>query len=104
VCGVCGELRFDGRVADVGAVARMADAMASRGPDSNGCGRPWADRVRASTVCRSSICSAAGAQPMVASDLGLTLVFNGCIYNYQDLRSELEAVGYRFFSQPTARW
>ena len=35
---------------------------------------------------------------MVDSDLGLTLVFNGCIYNYQDLRKELEAVGYRFFS------
>ena len=35
---------------------------------------------------------------MVDSDLGLTLVFNGCIYNYQDLRAELEAVGYQFFS------
>ena len=35
---------------------------------------------------------------MVDSDLGLTLVFNGCIYNYQELRTELEAVGYRFFS------
>ena len=35
---------------------------------------------------------------MVDSDLGLTLVFNGCIYNYQELRKELEAVGYRFFS------
>ena len=35
---------------------------------------------------------------MVDSDLGLTLVFNGCIYNYQELRAELEAAGYRFFS------
>jgi len=42
--------------------------------------------------------SARGAQPMVDSDLGLTLVFNGCIYNYQELRAELEAAGYRFFS------
>ena len=31
-------------------------------------------------------------------DLGLTLVFNGCIYNYQALREELQARGYRFFS------
>jgi asparagine synthase (glutamine-hydrolysing) len=35
---------------------------------------------------------------MVDSDLGLTLVFNGCIYNYKELRVELEAAGYRFFS------
>ena len=42
--------------------------------------------------------SARGAQPMVDSDLGLTLVFNGCIYNYKELRAELQAAGYRFFS------
>src|SRR6202022_3370180 len=35
---------------------------------------------------------------MVDSDLGLTLVFNGCIYNYKELRAELQADGYRFFS------
>jgi asparagine synthase (glutamine-hydrolysing) len=35
---------------------------------------------------------------MVDSDLGLTLVFNGCIYNYKELRKELQAEGYRFFS------
>ncbi len=35
---------------------------------------------------------------MVDADLGLTLVFNGCIYNYPELRAELEAKGYRFFS------
>jgi asparagine synthase (glutamine-hydrolysing) len=35
---------------------------------------------------------------MVDSDLGLTLVFNGCIYNYQELRKELQDAGYRFFS------
>src|SRR3977135_1507781 len=36
VCGICGEIRFDGRSADVTAVARMTDAMESRGPDSDG--------------------------------------------------------------------
>ena len=35
---------------------------------------------------------------MVDTDLGLTVVFNGCIYNYQELRDELEGHGYRFFS------
>ncbi|MCW2859116.1 MAG: hypothetical protein JWP48_824, partial [Actinoallomurus sp.] len=38
------------------------------------------------------------AQPMTDSDLGLTAVFNGCLYNYQDLREDLRAEGYRFFS------
>jgi asparagine synthase (glutamine-hydrolysing) len=37
-------------------------------------------------------------QPMSDPELGLTLVFNGCIYNYRALRSELQAKGYRFFS------
>ena len=37
--------------------------------------------------------SACGAQPMVDNELGLTAVFNGCIYNYRELRAELEAAG-----------
>ena len=36
---------------------------------------------------------------MVDSALGLTIVFNGCIYNYRELRAELEAAGYAFFSR-----
>jgi asparagine synthase (glutamine-hydrolysing) len=39
-----------------------------------------------------------GAQPMSDPELGLDLVFNGCIYNYKELRTELSAQGYRFFS------
>ena len=40
----------------------------------------------------------ASGQPMIDSDLGLSLVFNGAIYNYPELRSELQGLGYRFFS------
>ncbi|MDT5274175.1 MAG: hypothetical protein QOG95_1107, partial [Mycobacterium sp.] len=36
MCGICGEIRFDGEAADVGAVARMTGAMTSRGPDADG--------------------------------------------------------------------
>ena len=97
MCGICGEIRFDGSSADVAAVTRMTCAMESRGPDSDGV-------VAHSRIAlghrRLSIIdlSARGGQPMVDSDLGLTLVFNGCIYNYQDLRKQLQAAGYRFFS------
>jgi asparagine synthase (glutamine-hydrolysing) len=44
------------------------------------------------------LCEASG-QPMVDSALGLSMVFNGAIYNYPELRAELEALGYRFFSE-----
>ncbi|WP_375488499.1 N-acetylglutaminylglutamine amidotransferase [uncultured Mycobacterium sp.] len=97
MCGIGGEIRFDGRSADVAAVARMADAMRSRGPDSDGLvayGPVALGHRRLSIIDLST----RGAQPMVDSALGLTLVFNGCIYNYQDLRRELEKFGYQFFS------
>ena len=97
MCGICGEIRFDGRSADVAAVSRMTGAMVPRGPDSDGV---MAHGPVALGHRRLSIIdlSAHGAQPMVDSDLGLSLVFNGCIYNYRDLRKDLQASGYRFFS------
>ncbi len=97
MCGICGEIRFDGQSADVAAVTRMTGAMVSRGPDSDGvvAHGPVALGHRRLSIIDLS---ARGAQPMVDSDLGLTLVFNGCIYNHLELRKELEAAGYQFFS------
>ena len=97
MCGLAGELRFDGRRADAAAVERMNDCLSPRGPDGSGM---WARGPVALAHRRLSIIdlSAAGSQPMVDSPLGLSVVFNGCIYNYQELRRELEAAGYRFFS------
>lgn len=97
MCGICGEIRWDGHAADVGAVARMTGAMTSRGPDADGvvAHGPVALGHRRLSIIDLS---ARGAQPMVDADLGLTLVFNGCIYNYQELRETLRADGYRFFS------
>jgi asparagine synthase (glutamine-hydrolysing) len=97
MCGLAGEIRFDGGPADVAAVARMGGCMVHRGPDGSGV---WSRGPVALAHRRLSIIdlSAAGSQPMVDSELGLSLVFNGCIYNYQDLRAELEAAGHRFFS------
>src|SRR5581483_9791243 len=97
MCGICGEIRWDGRAADVASVARMTGAMTSRGPDADGvvAHGPVALGHRRLAIIDLS---AHGAQPMVDADLGLTLVFNGCIYNYKELRHQLQAVGYRFFS------
>src|ERR1700712_1712234 len=97
MCGLAGELRFDGRSADLGAVARMNACMVHRGPDGDGF---WAHGPTALSHRRLSIIdlSPAGSQPMVDAALGLTIAFNGCIYNYKALRAELEGKGYSFFS------
>jgi len=75
----------------------MAEAMAPRGPDAAGV---WSQGRVALGHRRLKIIdlSEAGAQPMVDSDLGLAVCWNGCIYNYKDLRHELIGQGYRFFS------
>jgi asparagine synthase (glutamine-hydrolysing) len=97
MCGLAGELRFDGRGADVAAVERCCVALARRGPDGSGI---WAVGPLALGHRRLSIIdlSATGSQPMVDPALGLTVAFNGCIYNYKQLRAELESAGRRFFS------
>ena len=97
MCGLSGEVRFDGAAADVDAVVRMSCVLEPRGPDGQGI---WQNGRIALAHRRLSIIdlSAAGSQPMVDSDLGLSVVFNGCIYNYRQLRDELTGVGYKFFS------
>jgi asparagine synthase (glutamine-hydrolysing) len=96
MCGLCGELRRDA-TADTGAVARMTAALASRGPDGQGM---WSAGGVGLGHRRLRIIdlSPAGTQPMIDSDLGLSVVFNGCIYNYRELRDELAGAGYAFFS------
>ncbi|OBH98683.1 N-acetylglutaminylglutamine amidotransferase [Mycobacterium sp. E2733] len=97
MCGVTGEVRLDGQVPDVAAVSAMAAVMARRGPDASGA---WSQGRVALGHRRLKIIdlSEAGAQPMVDPELGLSIAFNGCIYNYKELRRELTGHGYRFFS------
>ena len=97
MCGATGEVRLDGRTPDIAAVSAMAEAMAPRGPDGAGV---WSQGRVALGHRRLKIIdlSEAGAQPMVDSELGLAIAWNGCIYNYKELRRELTAHGYHFFS------
>ncbi len=98
MCGLCGELRFDGHAPDMAAISRMSDSLARRGPDHAG---SYQDGALAFGHRRLAIIdlSAHAHQPMVDAALQLALVFNGTIYNYRDLRTELAAMGYRFFSE-----
>lgn len=97
MCGLAGEIRFDGRAPDVGAVARMTGCMVHRGPDGDGL---WARGPVALGHRRLSIVdlSTAGAQPMVLPRAGLTIAYNGMVYNYEQLRDELRGKGHEFFS------
>jgi asparagine synthase (glutamine-hydrolysing) len=97
MCGICGEVNFRGRPADAVAISRMTRALERRGPDSSGVvlrGPVGFGHRRLKVIDLSE----RAEQPMVDPALGLTIVFNGCIYNYPELRSELEARGYTFFS------
>ena len=97
MCGISGEARFDGSTPDAGAVTRMTEAMRSRGPDGEGLfndGWVTLGHRRLTIIDLTE----AGSQPMIREDLGLALVFNGCVYNYTQLREELRAAGHTFHS------
>jgi asparagine synthase (glutamine-hydrolysing) len=101
MCGIAGAI---GRLgdADVAAVQRMADAMQHRGPDGHGVYTTiGADGHGVSLAHRRlSIIDLSdhGAQPMTDPQTGVTITFNGEIYNFQDLRRALQQDGYAFQS------
>lgn len=97
MCGLTGEIRFDGRRADRAAVGRMTDRLADRGPDGQG---TWARGPVALGHRRLKIIdlSDRGAQPMTDARAEITGVFNGCVYNHPELREELRGLGHRFES------
>ncbi len=97
MCGIAGELRFDQAFADVRAVADMTEAQSNRGPDGEGL---FSLGPRCFGHRRLSIMdlSLRAHQPFIDSALGLGIVFNGAIYNYPELREELQQKGYQFAS------
>jgi len=97
LCGIAGEIRFDGRAADATLVGAFASAQTSRGPDAAGL---FAQNRIAFAHRRLKIIdhSESAQQPMVDPALGLALVYNGALYNFRELRAELEGKGYRFYS------
>ncbi|MBA4206348.1 N-acetylglutaminylglutamine amidotransferase [Pannonibacter phragmitetus] len=97
MCGLCGEVVFGDGDANVRRVDAMARAMAARGPDGMGVtqqGHVALGHRRLKIIDLSE----RGAQPMQDREAGLSLVFNGCIYNHAELRAELSKLGQRFAS------
>ena len=97
MCGICGELRFDGSLAQIGVTHRMMSQLAERGPDGKGdyqCGPVSLGHRRLAIIDLSEH----AAQPMIDKAAAVALVFNGTIYNYPALRRQLQAKGHRFRS------
>ncbi|HUJ45399.1 MAG TPA: asparagine synthase (glutamine-hydrolyzing) [Opitutaceae bacterium] len=97
MCGIAGLLSLnDSDEQRRAAVARMCDALQHRGPDDRG----QISRGPATLGMRrlAIIDPAGGHQPMTSADGRYHLVFNGCIYNYRELRADLAAGGYPFQS------
>ncbi|MHB1084536.1 MAG: N-acetylglutaminylglutamine amidotransferase [Thiobacillus sp.] len=97
MCGIAGELRFDGHAPDEAAMARMLAKLARRGPDAEGQHADGPVRLGHRRLAIIDL-SPRSRQPMIDAATGTTLVFNGTIYNYPELRAELITRGHVFHS------
>src|SRR5579864_9048835 len=95
MCGISGILNFDPADAvDTSVIAKIAGSMFHRGPDDDGC---FVDGQAGLGFRRLSIIDVpGGAQPIFNEDLSAVIVFNGEIYNYCELKSQLEQAGHIF--------
>lgn len=98
MCGIAGILKAVGRPVSPAILCRMTDAMLHRGPDAGGW---WAEDGVGLGHRRLSIIdlSPKGRQPMATQDGRFVLTYNGEIYNFADLRRELQCLGWHFHSQ-----
>lgn len=97
MCGICGELRLEGGPpVAAGTIETMASMLAHRGPDDSGCFLPEHQDVGLGHCRLSVIDLPGGAQPMANEDGSITVVFNGEIYNFAELRDDLVSRGHTF--------
>lgn len=95
MCGIAGIFHLEtAKPVDPARIRLMTDAMLHRGPDGNGC---WTAPGVGLGHLRLSIIDLEGsAQPMLSEDEADVLTFNGEIYNFQEVRAELAALGHHF--------
>jgi asparagine synthase (glutamine-hydrolysing) len=96
MCGIVGIVRGDGLDVDGALLTRMADAVRHRGPDDDGFylnGPVGLGMRRLSIIDLKS-----GQQPIHNQDRTAWIVFNGEIYNYRELRDQLEKLGHTFYT------
>src|SRR5438552_1097915 len=98
MCGIAGVVGFENPTLALERVQHMTHALARRGPDSEGI-ECWPGVVLGHRRLAIFDLSDAGRQPMMSPDRSLGLVFNGAIYNFRALRTELAADGAQFRSR-----
>ena len=98
MCGIAGAVEFDGRPADVAAIRSMTAAVAHRGPDGTA---TFVDTACGLGHRRLAVIdlSEAAAQPMFDATGRFAVTYNGEIYNFLELRRELERAGTAFKTQ-----
>jgi asparagine synthase (glutamine-hydrolysing) len=98
MCGIAGIFNLNGEPVSQVSLRKMTDAISHRGPDGEGF---YADSFIGLGHRRLAIIdlSGAGHQPMVTRDGQYALSYNGEVYNFQELRLELESLGYQFRSR-----
>jgi asparagine synthase (glutamine-hydrolysing) len=97
VCGICGIVALDGGAVDHERLESMCEALAHRGPDAVG---TLVDGPVALGMRRLSIIDLEGGDQPIANENGtINVVQNGEIYNYRELRAELERNGHRLATQ-----
>ncbi|MBZ0135244.1 MAG: asparagine synthase (glutamine-hydrolyzing) [Planctomycetes bacterium] len=94
MCGIVGQLRLDGSPVDPAHIQAMCDAVAHRGPDGEG--KHVSGSVGLGHRRLAIIDLQGGAQPMATPDDQVWVTFNGEIYNFKELRAELEGAGVEF--------
>ncbi len=94
MCGIAGLFNFDKTPADVGQVRKMTDAMSHRGPDADG---SWIEGALGLGHRRLSIIdlSTAANQPFTDNSGRYVMVFNGEMYNFQEVKSQLTDYTFR---------
>ncbi|MEE8442796.1 MAG: asparagine synthase (glutamine-hydrolyzing) [Dehalococcoidia bacterium] len=98
MCGIAGIYNRNGEPVEAEVLKRMTASMAHRGPDGEGCyttGPVGLGHRRLAIIDLSP----AGQQPMGNETGEVTITYSGEVYNYQELRKELEAKGHRFRSR-----
>ncbi len=98
MCGIAGFVSFSGSSRAMDSVCSMLPQLARRGPDAEGTAT-WPGVALGHRRLAILDLSDLGRQPMVSDDGQIGLVFNGCIYNFLELRSELQQEGHRFRSE-----
>lgn len=101
MCGICGIYNLKGEPVSAVYVRQMMEAIAHRGPDGEGMFTDGAVGLGHRRLAVIDL-SPAGHQPMITGDGRYALIYNGEVYNFQELRLVLESLGHQFRSRTDA--